>query len=79
MLTPVLARFDKLDERLDASDERLAQLGRRLDELELQLETTGARLSAMTEQSLTYAESEARTKRRLEAVETLLGARAGER
>jgi chromosome segregation ATPase len=71
MLTPVLAR---LDERLDPVDERLERLARRLDEIEVMLETTAARASTLTEESLGVVESELRLSRRLEEIERLLGA-----
>jgi hypothetical protein len=71
MLTPVLAR---LDERLDPVDERLERLARRLDEIEVMLETTAARTSMLTEESVGSVESELRLSRRLDEIERLLGA-----
>ena len=71
MLTPVLAR---LDERMDPVDDRLERLARRLDEIEVMLETTAARASVLTEESLGMVESELRLSRRLDEIERLLGA-----
>jgi uncharacterized protein len=79
VLSPVIARFDQLDARLDASDERLAALARRVDDVETLVLGTGARISTLSEQSLGAAESEARILRRVEAIEGLLGSPSGDR
>jgi hypothetical protein len=76
MLTPVIGRFDQLDERLDATDRRLEALARRLDDLEVLIQSAGSRLSTLAEAP---AESEARILRRVEEIEKLLGAGAGDR
>jgi transposase len=74
MLTPVIGRFDQLDERLDATDALLAQLVRRIDDLEVLIQSAGARVSTLAEAPV---ESEARILRRVEEIERLLGARTG--
>lgn len=76
MITPVIGRFDILDERLDATDLRLEALARRLDDLEVLIQSVGGRLSTLAEAPV---ESEARILRRVEEIEKLLGARAGDR
>jgi hypothetical protein len=68
LLDPVLGRLDALGLRLD-------HIEHRLDELQALLEQVSARSSARSETSIRVAESEARTARRLEELERLLGAR----
>lgn len=76
MLAPAIGRFDKLDERLDATDMRLELLGRRLDDLEVLIQSIGGRISTLAEAPV---ESEGRILRRVEEIERLLGAGAGDR
>ncbi len=68
VLGPVLDRFDRLERRLD-------HLERRLDDLQGLLERTSARTSARREASLADTESVARTARRMDEIERILGAR----
>jgi hypothetical protein len=71
-----MGRFDMLDERLDRTDQRLEVLARRLDDLEVLIQSVGGRLSTLAEAPV---ESEARILRRVEEIERLLGAGAGDR
>ena len=71
--------FAQLHARLDALDARLATLAtleRRLAEVQTTVETTAARAAASIEYARTVAESDARVTKRIEAIETLLGARS---
>jgi len=53
---------------------RLETLGTRLDEVQAVVEATAARAATSTEQSLSLVESDARTARRFEEIERMLGA-----
>ncbi len=75
---PVTGRLDALDTRLGSVDARLVQLGCRLDQIEVDVETTGARAAALTEQSLGFTEITRRVAQRAEEIERLLGAPAAE-
>jgi hypothetical protein len=68
ILGPVFNRFDQIDRRLD-------RLEGRLDGLQGLLEQMSARTSARTETSLATTEDNARTARRLDEIERILGAR----
>ena len=65
---PIFERFDQIERRLD-------HLEGRLDGLQGLLEEVSARTSARTEAVNTALESGARTARRLEEIERILGAR----
>jgi len=79
LMRPLLARLAEINIRLDAIDQRIAAIGRRVDEIELLIQVTGTRVATLTEHSVAVAESEARMARRVEDIERLLGAPAGER
>jgi hypothetical protein len=78
LLLPVTGRLDTLDARLGSVDARLVQLGCRLDQIELDVETTGARAAALTEQSLGFTETTSRVAQRVDEIERLLGPPAAE-
>jgi len=78
---PVHSRLERVEKSLEGADSRLAvveshieELIRRMDEVQEVVETTMARVAASTERSLIVAESQARTERRVEEIERLLGA-----
>ena len=73
-LTPVLHRFDLLDERLDAIELRLERIGARIDDVEQLIQATGTRTSTLTERSIGLEESAALVSRRVADIEKLLGA-----
>lgn len=77
-LTPVLHRFDLLDERLDAIEVHLDRLGVRIDDVEQLVQATGTRTSTLTERSIGLEESAALVSRRVADIEKLLGAPASE-
>jgi hypothetical protein len=66
--------FAQVHAQLSEIDDRLGVVHKRLDEVQAVVEATGARAAAATEHSLGVVESEARTERRLEEIERLLGA-----
>ena len=66
--------FGHLHAELDDIRRRLEAMGNRLDEVQALLESTAARAAAASERSLTAAESDARTARRFEEIERMLGA-----
>jgi hypothetical protein len=66
--------FAQLHAQLRDIDRRLAAVGARLDEVQALVETTAARAATTTEQSLSVVESDARTARRFEEIERMLGA-----
>lgn len=65
---PVFNRFDQMERRLD-------HLEGRLDSLHGLLEQVSARASARSEAMITSTEDAARTARRLDEIERILGAR----
>lgn len=67
-LRPILERSDRIERRLD-------HLELRLDGLQSLLEEVSARSSARTEATNAATESAARTARRLEEIERILGSR----
>jgi hypothetical protein len=73
--------FAQLHAHLDEIDHRLDDVGARLDGLQQQVadaqavvEATAARAATSTEQTLGVVESDARTARRFEEIERMLGA-----
>jgi hypothetical protein len=66
--------FAQLHAQLNDIDTRLTSVGARLDEVQAVVEATAARVATTTEQSLHVVESDARTTRRFEEIERLLGA-----
>ena len=82
LLSSVFARFDgiasrlgRVEDRLDGLEGRLDRIESRLDVLEPLLDEVSARSSARTEAANAAMESGARTARRLEEIERILGAR----
>jgi len=73
VFSPLLARFDVLDRRLDDVESRLDRLARRVDDIEALIQATDGRVSTMSDRTLGLTESEARTARRVEEIERLLG------
>jgi hypothetical protein len=67
-------RITEIDERLDTVSARLDQLQRRVADAQAVVEATAARAATSTEQSLGVVESDARTARRFEEIERMLGA-----
>jgi methyl-accepting chemotaxis protein len=67
-------RLDEVEERLDQVTARLDQLAQRVAEAQAVVEATAARAASTTEQMLGVVESDARTARRFEEIERLLGA-----
>jgi division protein CdvB (Snf7/Vps24/ESCRT-III family) len=68
------ARLNGIDERLDTVSARLDALQTRVAEAQSVVEATAARAATSTEQSLGVVESNARTARRFEEIERMLGA-----
>jgi hypothetical protein len=68
------ARLSEIDARLDDVGARLDQVQRRVGEAQAVVEATAARAATSTEQTLGVVESEARTARRFEEIERMLGA-----
>jgi hypothetical protein len=66
--------FAQLHAQLTDIDNRLETVGARLDEVQAVVEATAARTASATEQSLSVVESDARTARRFEEIERMLGA-----
>jgi hypothetical protein len=66
--------FASLHRQLDDIDTRLTTVGTRLDEVQALVEATAARTATTTEHSLGVVESDARTARRFEEIERMLGA-----
>jgi len=66
--------FAQLHAQLSDIDSRLQSLGARLDEVQAAVEATAARAATTTEHSLSVVESDARTARRFEEIERMLGA-----
>ncbi len=60
--------------KVDEINGRLETLSTRLDEVQAVVEATAARAATSTEHSLGLVESDARTARRFEDIERLLGA-----
>ena len=71
---PLLGRLDRILTHLDELDERLQRIERRLEDMDTFVAQTGARVSTVVERSRLAAESEARTARRINELERLLGA-----
>jgi type II secretory pathway component PulM len=74
LLHPLLERLEAIHHRLESIEARLAVLSGRLDEVEELVQAIGTRASIQTERSLASGESEARTARRIQEIERLLGA-----
>jgi hypothetical protein len=68
------ARLSVIDERLDGVSARLDGLQTRVAEAQSVVEATAARAATSTEQTLGVVESNARTARRFEEIERMLGA-----
>jgi hypothetical protein len=68
------ARLSEIDSRLDDVGGRLDELQRRVAEAQAVVEASAARAATATEQTLGVVESDARTARRFEEIERLLGA-----
>jgi division protein CdvB (Snf7/Vps24/ESCRT-III family) len=68
------ARLTEIDGRLDTVSARLDALQRRVAEAQAVVEATAARAASSTEQTLGVVESDARTARRFEEIERMLGA-----
>jgi hypothetical protein len=68
------ARLSEIDTRLDTVGDRLDELQRRVAEAQAVVEATAARAATSTEQTLGVVESGARTTRRFEEIERMLGA-----
>jgi hypothetical protein len=66
--------FAQVHANLAEINGRLETVGTRLDEVQALVETTAARAATSSEHSLRMVESEARTKRRFEEIERMLGA-----
>jgi hypothetical protein len=66
--------FAQLHAQLEAVDKRLETVSTRLDEVQAVVEETAARTSVSTEQALGVVESDARTRRRFDEIERILGA-----
>jgi hypothetical protein len=66
--------FSSLHAQLGEIDNRLQTVSSRLDEVQALVETTAARTATTAEQSLGVVESDARTARRFEEIERMLGA-----
>ncbi|HEY5251141.1 MAG TPA: hypothetical protein VIJ09_05750 [Acidimicrobiales bacterium] len=66
--------FSSLHAQLGEIDNRLQTVSSRLDEVQALVETAAARTATTTEQSLGVVESDARTARRFEEIERMLGA-----
>jgi hypothetical protein len=68
------ARLGEIDDRLDDVGARLDEVQRRVAEAQAVVEATAARAATSTEQTLGVVESDARTARRFEEIERMLGA-----
>ena len=66
--------FASLHQQLDDIDVRLATVVTRLDEVQALVEATAARTATATEHTFGVVESDARTARRFEEIERMLGA-----
>jgi hypothetical protein len=66
--------FAQVHAQLDAVEKRLETVSTRLDEVQAVVEETAARMSVSTEQTLGVVESDARTRRRFDEIERILGA-----
>ena len=67
-------RLDEVETRLDDVSARLDVLAQRVAEAQAVVEATAARAATSTEQMLGVVESDARTARRFEEIERMLGA-----
>jgi division protein CdvB (Snf7/Vps24/ESCRT-III family) len=74
LLAQTHARLSEVDRRLDEVGARLDEVQRRVAEAQAVVEATAARAATATEQTLGVVESDARTTRRFEQIERLLGA-----
>jgi hypothetical protein len=68
------AHLDEIDHRLDDVGARLDGLQRQVADTQAVVEATAARAATSTEQTLGVVESDARTARRFEEIERMLGA-----
>ncbi len=68
------ARLSEIDVRLDTISTGLDALEQRVAGAQAVMEATAARAAASTEQTLGIVESDARTSRRFEEIERMLGA-----
>jgi hypothetical protein len=66
--------FAQVHANLNEINGRLDRVSTRLDEVQVLVEATAARAAASTEQSLGMVETDARTTRRVEEIERMLGA-----
>jgi division protein CdvB (Snf7/Vps24/ESCRT-III family) len=66
--------FAQVHAQLGQINDRLDTVSTRLDEVQAVVEAGTARAAASTEQALGIVESDARTARRFEAIERMLGA-----
>jgi hypothetical protein len=74
LLAQTHARLSEIEGRLDDVGARLDDVGRHVAEAQAVVEATAARAATSTEQTLGVVESEARTARRFEEIERMLGA-----
>ncbi|HVC69683.1 MAG TPA: hypothetical protein VNC61_05395 [Acidimicrobiales bacterium] len=74
LLAQTHAHLSEIDGRLDDVGARLDEVQRRVAEAQAVVEATAARAATSTEQSLGVVESDARTARRFEEIERMLGA-----
>jgi len=68
------ARLSEIDSRLDTVSVRLDGLQHRVADAQAVVEATAARAATTTEQTLGVVESDARTARRFDEIERMLGA-----
>jgi division protein CdvB (Snf7/Vps24/ESCRT-III family) len=74
LLAQTHARLSEIDSRLDDVGARLDEVQRRVAEAQAVVEATAARAATSTEHTLGVVESDARTARRFEEIERMLGA-----
>ena len=77
LFTPILARFDLLDGRLDSIENRLEKLGRHLGDIEALTQADGTRESTLAERTVALSESDARIAKRIDEIERILGGTTG--
>jgi tetrahydromethanopterin S-methyltransferase subunit G len=67
-------RLDEIDARFDSVDARLDEIQKHVADAQAVVEAVAARAASSTEYSLGVVESNARTARRFEQIERMLGA-----
>ena len=78
LLFPVTSRLDAIEARLDGIGGRLDRIEQVMADVQLAIETVGSRVASASEGSAEATESRLRLGRRIDEIERLLGAPAGD-